>query len=185
MSDGCHINTCPSPEDLDMVGSHTEEAANETLDINGDGEEEDDDAAHLAEYENGLEPYRHTRPLSPMADARTDLTPPDEDAHHEDDAPSPDNSALQYRREAELVLERRPFITRYPGHMAGAVHSKANLGENQRYSLSIGEESQENLYAPFVSKLEWGMARWAKIRGPSSTSFTELMAIEGVSRLSA
>ncbi|KAN0139632.1 hypothetical protein V8E53_002294 [Lactarius tabidus] len=64
--------------------------------------------------------------------------------------------------------------------MAGAVHSKADLGENQKYGLRIGEESQENIYAPFVSQLDWEVARWAKFRGPSSNSFTELMAIDGV-----
>ncbi|KAM6489937.1 hypothetical protein JOM56_014516 [Amanita muscaria] len=39
--------------------------------------------------------------------------------------------------------------------------------------------SQTNPYAPFTSQLEWEMAMWAKLRGPSSTAFTELMAIEG------
>jgi hypothetical protein len=117
-----------------------------------------------------------------MADPGADLTTPGEDIHCEDKANAPDNSTLEDRREAELVLERRPFVTKYPGHMAGAVHSKANLGENQKYGLRIGKESQENLYTPFTSQLEWELARWAKIRGPSSTSFTELMAIEGVSR---
>jgi hypothetical protein len=117
-----------------------------------------------------------------MADPGADLTTPGEDIHREDEANAPDNSTLEDCREAELVLERRPFVTKYPGHMAGAVHSKANLGENQKYGLRIGKESQENLYAPFTSQLEWELARWAKIRGPSSTSFTELMAIEGVSR---
>ncbi|KAN0137729.1 hypothetical protein V8E53_004485 [Lactarius tabidus] len=149
-------------------------------DNDNDDDNSDTDAAHLAEYENGLEPHRQSRPLSPMADPGADLTTPGEDIHCEDKANAPDNSTLEDRREAELVLERRPFVTKYPGHMAGAVHSKANLGENQKYGLRIGKESQENLYAPFTSQLEWELARWAKIRGPSLTSFTELMAIEGV-----
>jgi hypothetical protein len=98
--------------------------------------------------------------------------------------PTPDNDELWKRREAEQDLERRPFVTRYPGGMAGAVHSKADLGENQKYGLRIGEESQENIYAPFVSQLDWEVARWAKFHGPSSNSFTELMAIDGVSWVS-
>jgi hypothetical protein len=88
------------------------------------------------------------------------------------------------RREAELDLEKHQFVTTYPGGMAGAIHSKANLGENQKYERQMGEESQENLYAPFTSQLDWEVAKWAKMRGPSSTSFTELMALDGVSRLS-
>jgi hypothetical protein len=33
--------------------------------------------------------------------------------------------------------------------------------------------------------MEWDIARWAKLRGPSSTAFTELMNIPGVSTLFA
>ncbi|KAF8267553.1 hypothetical protein EI94DRAFT_1786387 [Lactarius quietus] len=72
------------------------------------------------------------------------------------------------------------FITQYPGGMAGAVHSKARLGQNETYGLRIGEESQGNIYAPFTSQIDWEVARWAKMRGPSSNSFTELMAIDGM-----
>jgi hypothetical protein len=96
-------------------------------------------------------------------------------------SPTPDNDTLQIHREAEQVLKRRPFVITYPGGMAGAVHSKASLGENEKYRQQIGEESQENIYAPFALQLDWEVARWAKIHGPGSNSFTELMAIDGVS----
>jgi len=131
----------------------------------------------MAEDENRLEPRRRTRCPSPMRDPTSlnvDLGR----------APTPDNDRLWNHREAEKDLENRPFVTRYPGGMAGAVHSRADLGENQKYGLQIGEESQENIYAPFASQLDWEVARWAKICGPSSNSFTELMAIDGVSGLS-
>lgn len=159
----------------EIVSSNTTEAEDGTLDLNLDGEDNEDNiAARIAQDENGLEPHRRTRPPSRMAD---------QDMGSEDDTPTPDNNARwnPSRREAELVLDRHPFVTIYPGGMAGAVHSKANLGENQKYELAIGEESQENLYAPFASQLDWEVARWAKIRGPGSTSFTELIALDGVS----
>ncbi|KAG2047073.1 hypothetical protein BDR06DRAFT_985326 [Suillus hirtellus] len=38
-----------------------------------------------------------------------------------------------------------------------------------------------NIYAPFTSKLDWEMARWAKLQGSSSTAFSELVSIEGLS----
>ncbi|KAN0129797.1 hypothetical protein V8E53_012389 [Lactarius tabidus] len=150
--------------------------------VNSDGSpdiDSDDDAdeiaARNAEAENGLEPRRHTRclgPIDPTAMDNVDMGR----------TPTPDNDELWKRREAEQDLERCPFVTRYPGGMAGAVHSKADLGENQKYGLRIGEESQENIYTPFVSQLDWEVARWAKFRGPSSNSFTELMAIDGVNK---
>ncbi|KAH7877289.1 uncharacterized protein C8R40DRAFT_1040909 [Lentinula edodes] len=37
-----------------------------------------------------------------------------------------------------------------------------------------------NCWAPFTSRIDWEIARWAKIRGPSSTAFSELLEIKGV-----
>ena len=37
-----------------------------------------------------------------------------------------------------------------------------------------------NQYAPFPSQLDWDIAKWAKLRGPGSTSFDELLAIPSV-----
>ncbi|KAI0039049.1 hypothetical protein FA95DRAFT_1585366 [Auriscalpium vulgare] len=37
-----------------------------------------------------------------------------------------------------------------------------------------------NEYHPFPSKLAWEVAKWAKLRGPTSTALTDLLAIEGV-----
>ncbi|KAM6491529.1 hypothetical protein JOM56_012921, partial [Amanita muscaria] len=35
-------------------------------------------------------------------------------------------------------------------------------------------------FAPFKSQLDWEVAKWAKLRGPSSTALTEFLAIEGL-----
>ncbi|KAJ4471753.1 hypothetical protein C8J55DRAFT_375236, partial [Lentinula edodes] len=37
-----------------------------------------------------------------------------------------------------------------------------------------------NPWAPFQSRIDWEVARWAKMRGPSSTAFSELLEIDGV-----
>ncbi|KAI9435278.1 hypothetical protein H4582DRAFT_2112374 [Lactarius indigo] len=78
------------------------------------------------------------------------------------------------------VLERRPKVTRYPGGNAGVAHSKKNMTENQKYEAKVGDVSQSNPYAPFASSLDWQIAKWAKLCGPSSTAFTKMMAIDGV-----
>ncbi|KAF8889565.1 hypothetical protein BD779DRAFT_1610960 [Infundibulicybe gibba] len=36
-----------------------------------------------------------------------------------------------------------------------------------------------NQWAPFNSKLDWELARWAKLRGPGSTAVSDLLSIEG------
>ncbi|KAG2047149.1 hypothetical protein BDR06DRAFT_985315 [Suillus hirtellus] len=38
----------------------------------------------------------------------------------------------------------------------------------------------DNIYALFASKIDWEMARWAKLRGPSSTVFSDLLSIKGL-----
>ncbi|KAF8715292.1 hypothetical protein AX14_012641 [Amanita brunnescens Koide BX004] len=40
----------------------------------------------------------------------------------------------------------------------------------------------DNIYAPFCSKMDWEIARWAKVHGPSSTAVSELLAIDGLSK---
>ncbi|KAJ7768780.1 hypothetical protein B0H14DRAFT_2539331 [Mycena olivaceomarginata] len=35
-------------------------------------------------------------------------------------------------------------------------------------------------WAPFKSRTDWAVARWAKLRGSTSTAFSDLLAIEGL-----
>jgi len=41
--------------------------------------------------------------------------------------------------------------------------------------------SSPNPYAPFHSQIDWEVAKWGKLRGPTSTAFTELLEIPNVS----
>ena len=47
-----------------------------------------------------------------------------------------------------------------------------------QYEQSIGDDGNE--WAPFSSRMDWEVARWAKLRGLGSTAFTDLLNIEGV-----
>ncbi|KAG2349791.1 hypothetical protein BDR05DRAFT_972736 [Suillus weaverae] len=49
---------------------------------------------------------------------------------------------------------------------------------NARYSTQL--DDKDNIYFPFCSQTEWEIARWAKLCGPSSTAFTDLLAIDSV-----
>jgi hypothetical protein len=46
------------------------------------------------------------------------------------------------------------------------------------YGAALG--GGDNPWAPFNSKKDWEIARWAKLRGAGSTAFSELLAIDGV-----
>jgi hypothetical protein len=128
--------------------------------------------ATLAEEENGLEPERKMKPEPPIQLQSTEPTLLD---------PTTTRSAQRLRGGAEGPLQNRPYIVKFGGK-AGAVFERGAEDANGQYLEGLGDEN--NLYAPFGSKLEWEIARWAKLRGPSSTAFTELMAIEGVGTLS-
>jgi hypothetical protein len=44
----------------------------------------------------------------------------------------------------------------------------------------VQNELGDSIWVPFRSQCEWEIARWAKMRRPSSTALTELLAIPGV-----
>ncbi|KAG2061352.1 hypothetical protein BDR06DRAFT_966333 [Suillus hirtellus] len=65
-----------------------------------------------------------------------------------------------------------------PAH-AGQPVDVVKQPSNAIYHAQLDDSSADNIYAPFASKLDWDIARWAKLRGSSSTAFTELVSIEG------
>lgn len=124
----------------------------------------DEDAAN-AEQEFGLEPPRVQE---------------DDSTENEGDMMDGNDDEQLRREDMEEATHRRPFVVKFGG-MAGAVVSDAPLGSRGNEEYAHLMQDPNNIYAPFSTKLEWEIARWAKLRGPSSTAFTELMSIEGVS----
>ncbi|KAF7349526.1 hypothetical protein MSAN_01743000 [Mycena sanguinolenta] len=51
--------------------------------------------------------------------------------------------------------------------------------ERSEYRGTVGD-APSNPYKPFLLKMDWEIARWAKLRGAGSTAFTDLLKIEGV-----
>jgi hypothetical protein len=71
-------------------------------------------------------------------------------------------------------------IVPYPESRAGQPISN-NHTANVAYGAHLSNADEENTYHPFASKMDWEVARWAKLRGLSSTALSDLLAIEGVS----
>ncbi|KAI0063046.1 hypothetical protein BV25DRAFT_1802716 [Artomyces pyxidatus] len=89
----------------------------------------------------------------------------------------------ELRLEAEDDLRGDPtIIRRFTAGKAGAIVDTGDGSTYQSYSLKLKafKGRKPNLWAPFSCKLEWDIVRWAKMRGPTSTAFTELLQIEGV-----
>jgi hypothetical protein len=71
-----------------------------------------------------------------------------------------------------------PVKVLFPGRRAGEVVSEG-IPTMKEYENNLGGPTS-NLYAPFNSEIDWELAKWARLRGPSATSFTELLQINGV-----
>lgn len=85
------------------------------------------------------------------------------------------------RLAVENNLRQPVVIDRFPNEHAGAPVDgyKDDHTERSHYAQSI-DPHNHSTYAPFKSRLDWEIARWAKLRGPSSTAMSELLSINGV-----
>ncbi|TFK72412.1 hypothetical protein BDN72DRAFT_928579 [Pluteus cervinus] len=73
------------------------------------------------------------------------------------------------------------FVRKYPDDAAGKP-IPAPSDEPAGASAGSGPQAT-NPWAPFRNRTEWEIARWAKLRGPTSTAFSELLQIFGVKEL--
>ncbi|KAG1833790.1 hypothetical protein EV424DRAFT_1502683 [Suillus variegatus] len=136
------------------------------LPLESDGEDEE---YHDTALEHGWE-----RPADPVQ----------QDIDGGDDFENSDNSdALSQphpaeRQEAEAPLGHQPIVEKFPRRHAGAPvhHSRTTAFESYKNVL----QGAENVWAPFVSRIDYEVAKWAKLRGSGSTAFSELLAIDGL-----
>ncbi|KAG2743481.1 hypothetical protein P692DRAFT_201886479 [Suillus brevipes Sb2] len=87
------------------------------------------------------------------------------------------------RREIEQRLrdhEQEPIVVKYPCQRAGQPVDLTQRPSNSTYGTQLGSSNTDNIYAPFASKMDWEMARWAKLQGISATAFSDLISIEGL-----
>jgi hypothetical protein len=141
-------------------------------DGDGDGDEDEDEDFLAAELDGGWEPPPPAH--SPVLQPEEPIEPAWEDGDHA-------HPLQQIRLEAEEQLCKEPIIVRFPYGNAGAPIANAEAGGHHAYKNKIHDP--QSYWAPFKSKMEWEIARWAKLRGPGSTAFDDLLRIEGVSDL--
>lgn len=90
------------------------------------------------------------------------------------------NNHRSLGREAiENHLRQKIFVVQHSSLHAGQPIRQSERTAYQRYADDAINHAS-NIYAPFTSRMEWELARWAKLRSPSSTAFTDLLKIEGV-----
>jgi hypothetical protein len=179
--EGDYLHT--KPEDLEWP-------ADEEAEAEGDIESEEDEVeaeGAVAEQERDWEP-----PIEP----NDHHMPMEEDDTHIADAPSNHHETQLehrvHRHEAEEPLHHQPHVVKFPLQSAGATvmveESDSDMDSDSRpngyhhYRQQL-KDSNDGMWAPFTSKIDYEVAHWAKTRGPGSTSFSDLLEIEGVSRL--
>ena len=91
--------------------------------------------------------------------------------------PFPTNSKAQDPTEGD------PVTVKFGGRAGEAVPVRPEHIGYTGYSHTLGtNDDVVNEWAPFSTRTEWELARWAKLRGPSSTALSELLRIDGVSQ---
>ena len=76
--------------------------------------------------------------------------------------------------------ERGHFTVKFGGRAGEAVRKNDQHTPYVQYSQGCQEEDTLTEWAPFLMRMDWEVARWAKLRGPSSTALSELLGIDGV-----
>jgi hypothetical protein len=162
------------------------------MDVSDDeGDDEDDEdsevAEMVAELEKSWEPPREGAPRQDAMDDEVDA----DDRPPLMDVPNDvvdDGGHEQPERQADRFIigdgygikpaVRIRYNDRHPSARAGQplTHEESR---DHVYSAALG--GGDNPWAPFNSKKDWEIARWAKLRGAGSTAFSELLAIDGVS----
>jgi hypothetical protein len=110
--------------------------------------------------------------------------PSSDDDSDPDDPMDDERGRLLNRTERQIVEDTilvNPIVCPFPGY-AGQALSEAGPSEYAIYEEQVGADIG-NIYTPFESKVDWEFARWAKHRGVGSTAVSDLMGLDGVSRL--
>ena len=142
----------------------------------------DEEEFILTKNSKKLEPER----LPPSHSLLSCALPDADDLNHGEVGSTAESvaTALRLRGGTEEVLQKRPFVVKFTKGRAGATYTNQHADEdnlNASYTRNVANAENPSPYSPFSSKLEWEVAQWAKMRGPSSTAFNELIEIEGVS----
>lgn len=74
-----------------------------------------------------------------------------------------------------VIIDRFPFGS--PGAPLTGLHDSTSRNGSSPAGVGLRGDS---IWAPFHSECDWEFARWAKLRGPTSSAVTDLLAIPEV-----
>ncbi|THH15756.1 hypothetical protein EUX98_g9415, partial [Antrodiella citrinella] len=131
-------------------------------------DEEDEEVEGNIDYDNG-----------PGLEPPPDPAPPPLPVAQEDDN-DPEIAPPTGRAHVERALRQEVHVRHFPSPRAGEAlqRTEPTFGTYNKGLHDDGES--DNAFAPFESERDFQIARWAKMRGPGSTAFDELLKIPGV-----
>jgi hypothetical protein len=164
-------------QDMDMPAEHP--PANVEEDEPPQSDESEEEEEDTVELEHTWEPPREGAPAEEIEEEVDDN---DIQEEFEED---PDIGA---RRPAERVIIGeghgvKPAVVlrytdKYPSSAAGEILARGETGDKSYRATVSGQDKSP--WAPFRSRKDWEVALWAKLRGPGSMAFSDLLAIPGV-----
>ncbi|KAI0311703.1 hypothetical protein OF83DRAFT_1087518 [Amylostereum chailletii] len=169
-----------APDDRLMPGLESDEDEDEDEDQPEEDEGDDEvDAELYAELVSTLwEPTVNPNVAAAGTDARTRTNP----AEHPGRDPDPMPATEQPQQHSSIFPNSDPIIVPFPLKTAGAPLSQVWSTSEYESQRKSNNAQSGNIWAPFESKIDWTMAYWAKMRGPSSTAMTELLQMDEVRR---
>ena len=171
--DFCDDFSDPKPMNLDLNLTEYDNDFN-VPPASGIDESDDNSDADLDDIFNGFDIGWELAP-SPEHDNSYNSEDDDRDLTDFDERPplecSTVHNALQNPGHIEQFNDTHP-------HAQSGICIGAEDDMNMKYQVSL---SDKRIWVLFTSRIDWEIAHWAKLRGPSSTALSELLAIEGVS----
>ena len=172
--------------DIDMANLDDPPALMEVSDDEDDDEVEDGDEEitnMVAELEKSWEPPREGAPGQEAEDNQQNTS--NSELQEEELENDDDKGYTQCSTDRFIIGDgygvkpavRIRYNDKHPSAWAGQplMHEESrDLG----YGAALG--GGDNPWAPFNSKKDWEIVRWAKLQGLGSTAFSDLLAINGV-----
>jgi hypothetical protein len=187
-------------------GEDRDDAMSDCENTDGDYDEMEYEVGEdSADQSLGMVFHRSSQPAATMVDPDTESETSDEEGEPQlrptsrpspsgpEDSEQPRLSGIQpgkclcagislFLMTSGVQHDKKPVVVKF-GRRAGEGKqaSPGHAGYTGYSRVLSSEDSVADEWAPFSTRTEWEIARWAKLRGPSSTALSELLKINGVS----
>ncbi|KAI0632388.1 hypothetical protein C8Q77DRAFT_1197709 [Trametes polyzona] len=123
--------------------------------------------------------YAHSSSLSTVSSSEQ---PPPANVDREEETSIPSAPGGIDPTSHDQLRSEPAYVSSFGGQAGAPIDSthpsKPHYGYDT-YGVKV-QGSDGNPYAPFRSEIDWRIAQWAKMQGPGSNAFSDLLAIKGV-----